>query len=49
MNHIFPCTPQGGKISLLYPTWPNAVGYIYIYILLLPSPYILDKARHGLL
>ena len=27
MDHIFPCTPQGGNISWLYPTWPNAKVY----------------------
>ena len=37
MDHIFPCTPQGGNISQLYPTYYSTRVYIGgIYILLVP-------------
>ena len=28
MDYIFPCTPQGGNISQLYPTCYSTIVYI---------------------
>ena len=28
INYIFPCTPQGGKVSFLYHRWYNTEVYL---------------------
>ena len=46
MDHIFPCTPQGGNISQLYPTCYSTRVYIGgIYILLYRSVIVNLKVK----